>query len=186
MSTASISRRLSRWVAGLAYSDLPAEVRDRIHRCRRRHPCLLAIPEDQTSAGLKAGSVSNPSACKLLRLPFVPRMSELSQAFALCSPAGAFLRSNPMPFDVARYFVRKWIDGLIPTVLGGCRSRYRCGEQACRGGKQQLKEHGTLLCYRMTNQLTRASRRAGKGSALFRAAKTRTMDRVRRRCLRPA
>ena len=29
MSTASISRRLSRWVAGLAYSDLPAEVRDR-------------------------------------------------------------------------------------------------------------------------------------------------------------
>jgi 2-methylcitrate dehydratase PrpD len=29
MSTSSISRRLSRWVAGLAYSDLPAEVRDR-------------------------------------------------------------------------------------------------------------------------------------------------------------
>jgi len=29
MSTASISRRLSRWVAGLAYSDLPAEVHDR-------------------------------------------------------------------------------------------------------------------------------------------------------------
>jgi 2-methylcitrate dehydratase PrpD len=29
MSTASISRRLSRWVAGLAYSDLPPEVLDR-------------------------------------------------------------------------------------------------------------------------------------------------------------
>src|SRR6266699_2580116 len=29
MSTASISRRLSRWVAGLAYSDIPPEVLDR-------------------------------------------------------------------------------------------------------------------------------------------------------------
>src|SRR5258706_370137 len=30
MSTASISRRLSRWVAALAYSDLPPEVMERL------------------------------------------------------------------------------------------------------------------------------------------------------------
>src|SRR5215475_16224079 len=56
MSTASISRRLSRWVAALAYSDLPAEVLDRARGVTLQglSSCLLghAFPETRQAIRL--------------------------------------------------------------------------------------------------------------------------------------
>src|SRR6201993_5528791 len=56
MSTASISRRLSRWVAGLAYSDIPPEVLDRARGVTLQglSSCLLghAFPETQQAIRL--------------------------------------------------------------------------------------------------------------------------------------